>query len=167
MKKILFGFVLGLLALPLILLVGAFLGLFPIRGRVKPSEFEMWMAQRALSASVARHAQEVQNPVTANEQELLIGMKVYLSNCAGCYRDPSGPSQFGACFYPPVPQFASTPPAKPDWQMFWIVKNGVRYSGMPSWEGVIGEKEMWQAVTFLNHLRSLPSQVQEKWQKKP
>jgi mono/diheme cytochrome c family protein len=93
-------------------------------------------------------------------------MKVYLLNCAGCHGDPSGPSQFGAGFYPPVPQFPTNPPTKTDYQMFYIVKNGVRYTGMPSWEGVASERDMWLAVTFLSRLKSLPPEVQAKWHPK-
>jgi mono/diheme cytochrome c family protein len=59
-----------------------------------------------------------------------------------------------------VPQFASEPPDKPDWQVFWILKNGVRYSGMGAWNGEISAEKIWQVVTFLSQLRNLPPDIQ-------
>ena len=62
-------------------------------------------------------------------------MNVFRDACAGCHGDPNGISQYGQGFYPRVPQFAIDPPRRPDWQLFWIVKNDVRYSGMSAWDG--------------------------------
>jgi mono/diheme cytochrome c family protein len=87
-------------------------------------------------------------------------------NCAGCHGDASRRSQWGATgFYQRVPQFAESPPRKPDWQMFWIVKNGVRYSGMRAWRHLASDREIWQAVTFLSRLRDLPPAVASEWRK--
>jgi Cytochrome C oxidase, cbb3-type, subunit III len=65
----------------------------------------------------------------------LAGMNVFRDACAGCHGDPNRISQYGEGFYPRVPQFAIDPPRRPDWQLFWIAKNGVRYSAMSAWEG--------------------------------
>jgi thiosulfate dehydrogenase len=166
MRKFWLGFFVGLLGLPVLILLLANFGIFSPRARVQPPHWEMEVGRTALNASVARHAPQISNPFKGSNEEILAGMKVYLSNCAGCHGDPSGPSQFGLGFYPPVPQFPLNPPMKPDYQMFYIVKNGVKYSGMPSWEGVASEKDMWLAVTFLSHLRSLPPEIQVKWNPK-
>ncbi len=63
--------------------------------------------------------------------------------------------------------FASEPPNKPDWQMFWIVKNGVRYSGMGAWDGEISDDKIWQVVMFLSRLNNLPPEVQVDWVQQP
>jgi len=64
-----------------------------------------------------------------------------------------------------VPQFDLENPQKPDWQMFWIVKHGVRYSGMGAWGGEVSEDKIWKVVTFLSNLKSLPPDVQMEWRK--
>jgi hypothetical protein len=63
--------------------------------------------------------------------------------------------------------FGDAPPEMPDWQMFWIVKHGIRYSGMGAWEGEASEEKMWQMVTFLSQLRQLPPEVQAEWIQQP
>ena len=61
-------------------------------------------------------------------------------------------------FYPRVPQFARSPPRKPDWQLFWIVRHGIRHS---AW---LSDKEAWEVVTFLSRLDTLPAAVQAVWE---
>ena len=51
--------------------------------------------------------------------------------------------------------------------MFWIVKHGIRYTGMGAWEGEVKEDKLWQVVTFLSHVRQLPSEVQAEWSQPP
>lgn len=47
--------------------------------------------------------------------------------------------------------------------MFWIVKHGVRYSGMGAWGGLTSDDNIWKTVTFLSHLKSLPPDVEAEW----
>jgi hypothetical protein len=49
--------------------------------------------------------------------------------------------------------------------MFFVVKNGIRYSGMGAWDGMISDTEIWQVVTFLSNIKSLPEPVAAAWTK--
>ena len=98
-----------------------------------PPAREQALARVAVRASVARHAPRTPNPLRPSDEVLLAGMKVYRNNCAGCHGGPRRPSEWGSTdFYPRVPQFARTPPRKPDWQLYWIVARGVRIYLPPS-----------------------------------
>jgi mono/diheme cytochrome c family protein len=91
-------------------------------------------------------------------------MKMYRDGCAGCHGDAGKPSDWGTKdFYPRVPQFDAQPPQKPDWQLFWIVKHGVRYSAMGGWDGLLPDQKIWNIVTFLSHIRNLPPDVEAEW----
>ena len=99
-------------------------------------------------------------PFATVERSDRAGLKVYLDGCSGCHGDYQKPSHWGTtAFYPRVPQFALNAPDRPDWQLFWIVKHGVRYSGMAPWDGEIPDEKIWQVVTFLSRLRNLPPDV--------
>jgi len=50
--------------------------------------------------------------------------------------------------------------------MFWIVKHGVRYTGMGAWDKLLSDDEIWKVVTFLNHMEHLPPRVAEEFQRK-
>jgi mono/diheme cytochrome c family protein len=90
---------------------------------------------------------KLQNPVQPNSGNLRVGMKIYRDNCVGCHGDSGKPSHWETTgFYSRVPQFALEPPLKPDWQMFWILKRGVRYTGMGAWEGEMSDDNIWTVV---------------------
>lgn len=61
------------------------------------------------------------------------------------------------------PQFADVPSQLNAPQMFFVVKNGIRYSGMGAWDGMISDTEIWQVVTFLGSIHSLPEPVAAAW----
>jgi mono/diheme cytochrome c family protein len=176
MRKFLWGFVAGILLLPLTALAGAWLGLLPTTANSAPPAWERAIARTALDSAAARNAPHLVNPVAPTDENLLAGMKIYRNACSGCHGDASQSSDYGASFYPNVPQFASDPPRNPDWQLFWIVRNGVRYSGMSAWEGQwgkdasghdISDQKIWTVVTFLSRLRNLPPAVDAQWRAKP
>ncbi len=172
MRKFVMGVLLGILILPTVLFGVVYLGFFPALANAHPPRWEKALARLALSAYVARHAAHLKNPISATDENLLAGMRVFKDACAGCHGDPNARSDFGASFYPPVPQFVETPPREPDWQLFWIVKNGIRYSGMSAWDGqwhndkAESDDRMWKVVTFLSHLETLPPAVNAEWHKK-
>jgi mono/diheme cytochrome c family protein len=67
-------------------------------------------------------------------------------------------------FYPPVPNLISDPPDDPEWHIFFTIRTGVRYTGMPAWDGVLHEQDMWKVTSFLSHMDKLPPGVQQYWQ---
>lgn len=168
MRKFFLGFVLGLLAMPMLVFVMGWLGFLPsYAGGVEAPAWESGFGQMALKAYVQRHAPHVSNPLPQNDDTVMAGYKVFNDACAGCHD-----SGFGGMFYPKAPQFAKQHPDLPDWQLFYIIRTGVRHTGMPAWDrawhqgdAAISEDRMWHVATFLSRLGSLPPAVQAEWQK--
>jgi len=160
MRNLLCGCLVGVLAFAALSVLVLFSGVWPSHATERPPSAETQLARIALDRSLARHAVRRSNPIQPTEENLLAGMKLFGDNCAGCHGTGTRRSHWGSAnFYPPAPQFGFEPPAKPDWQLYSIVKHGVRYSGMAGWEGEMREDEIWKVVTFLTHLHSLPSLV--------
>jgi thiosulfate dehydrogenase len=161
------SFLFGLLLLPLAGFAMAWLGFLPSRATSTPSSLETAFGQKALRASLARCTPNLQNPIPISDDNLLVGMKIFRANCAGCHGDFGHPSQWGTTgFYPRVPQFADAPPALSPAEMFFVIKNGIRYSGMGAWDGMLSDGEIWQVVSFLSNLKSLPEPVAAEWKAK-
>jgi mono/diheme cytochrome c family protein len=115
-------------------------------------------------ASMERHAPRVTNPLMPNDQNLIEGIKLYTMNCAGCHGAlDRKPNTFGASFYPAAPNLISDPPDDPEWHIFYTIRTGVRYTGMPSWEKTLSSDDMWKVTMFLSHMEKLPPAVQEYW----
>jgi mono/diheme cytochrome c family protein len=165
MRTFLCGVLIGMILVPIVFFFVLRAGFWPIAATSQPSSWESRLAMRALQASVERVAPAQPNAITASEENLLAGMKTFKNGCAGCHGD-ARPSQWGTTsFYPRVPQFAQEPPRLTEPHMYWIVKHGVRYTGMAAWDGLLSD-EIWKVVTFLSHLEHLPPRVAEEFHRK-
>ncbi|HTV60087.1 MAG TPA: c-type cytochrome [Verrucomicrobiae bacterium] len=122
-----------------------------------PSAIESKLAMSAMDASADRNAPDQKNPVTATEENLVAGAKLFHDNCAGCHGLPSNSdTEFGESFYPPVPQFFKDAPDMPDNENFYVIKHGVRWTGMPAWNKTLTDQQIWQITTFLATIGKLP-----------
>jgi mono/diheme cytochrome c family protein len=167
MLKFLCGVGAGIVLVPVGFWFVLLAGLWPITATSQPPSWESRIARRALWGSVQRAPVPQSNPVAANEENLISGMKTFKNDCAGCHGDADKPSRWGmTSFYPRVPQFAQEPPQLTAPQMFWIVKHGVRYTGMAAWDNLLTDDETWKVVTFLANLERLPPRVAEQFHRK-
>ena len=164
MGKFLFGVIVTLLILTLGVLGFAMLGFFPTPANVEPPHLERHLAMSAVDASMDRHAPRVSNPLTPTDQNLEDGMKLYTMNCALCHGGlDRKPSTLATSFYPPPPNFISDPPDDPEWHIFYTIRTGVRYTGMPAWDKTLAPQDMWNITMFLSHMDKLPPAVQDYW----
>jgi thiosulfate dehydrogenase len=164
MIKFLLGLVVGI---GLVLLAGY---LFATHGGIfmgtegGPLPLEQSITEKAISASIGQSSHD-QSPLPADETNLQAGAHIYQKNCAGCHGGLDKPeSALAKRFYPHPPSLLS--PGKgvtddPVGATHWVVKNGVRFSAMPSYEGKLTDAEIWQVSLFLQNADKLPSSVQE------
>ncbi len=145
-------------------LLYARLGLINPRADIPVSSVESSVAMKFLDASLDRRAPDEKNPVGASEAELTAGMKLFQSNCAGCHGDINQEeSPMAESFYPRAPQFIHDAPDMPGNQNFYLIKHGIRYSGMPAWGRAMTDQQIWQVVGFLSAMDKLPESVQGEW----
>lgn len=164
MRKFLLGFLTGLAVIALAEFSYLRFGFLDTRADIPVSGLEERIAMPALDASIDRRAPNIKNPVDSSNVNLLAGMKVYQTNCAGCHGDVSHPhGPLADVFYPRAPQFVEDSPDMPENQNFYIVQHGIRLSGMPAWRQTLSDQQMWQVTTFLSHMDKLPTEVSEQW----
>lgn len=162
-------FILGVIVTAAVLVLGglgfALLGFFPTKANTAPPSLEQRVAHAALDASMERHAPRLNNPLPPSDQNLIDGMKVYYVNCSLCHGGlDRKPAALSKNFYPPAPNLISDPPNDPEWHIFFTIRTGVRYTGMPAWDGAIPEQDMWKVTAFLSRINKLPPAVREYWQ---
>jgi len=56
-------------------------------------------------------------------------------------------------------------PDMPDYENFYIIKHGVRWTGMPAWGNLMTDSEVWQVVTLLSRFEKLPPEAAEELKK--
>jgi mono/diheme cytochrome c family protein len=164
------NFVVGGVVTILVLLIGgaglALLGFLPTRANSAPPEIERHLAMSALDNSVDRHAPRLNNPVSPTDDNLIAGLKLYTMNCALCHGGVDRqPSTLEQSFYPPPPNLILHPPDDEEWHLFYVIHNGVRYTGMPAWDKTLSDPDIWKVTAFLSRIDKLPPAVQDYWQK--
>ena len=130
----------------------------------KPSTVETALANMAKDIVIPIETDDLKNPLPNNPPVVSQGREIYLQSCAICHgTDGHGQTNVGQGMYPPVMDLTS--PHVQHWndsQMFWIIENGVRLTGMPSWKGTISPDDTWKLVTFIHALPELNSAEAER-----
>jgi mono/diheme cytochrome c family protein len=161
-SKIILSVIVCFAVLALATLAFVMLGFAPTQARATPPRLESRIATQALHASMQRHAPRVTDPLVLSDQNLIDGMKIYYENCSICHGGlDRKPAPLAKNFYPPAPNLISNPLDHPEWHIFFAVRTGVRYSGMPAWEGVLSEQDIWKVTSFLSRIEKLPPGVQQ------
>ena len=166
MKNFVLGMIVTLVALGVGGLGWALLGYMPTSADESPPRIEARLANMTLDAAMERRAPRVTSPLPPTDENLIDGMKLYTMNCAGCHGGlDRKPAAFGASFYPPAPQLIVTPVDDPEWHVFYAVRTGVRYTGMPAWGKTLSEQDIWKITDFLTRVEKLPPAAQDFWKK--
>ena len=104
------------------------------------------------SRSIAAHAREIQVPDLNNPRLIAQGADHYASMCSGCHLAPGvASSELRDGLYPKPPnltEHAHTSAA----ETFWIIKHGIKMTGMPAWGKTHGDEAIWGLVAFLQKL---------------
>jgi mono/diheme cytochrome c family protein len=137
------------------------LGLMPVSADAKPGAFETWLAAFARDAAIERAAPERESPVAPTPENLAAAALLYRDHCAGCHGTlDAKENAFAASLYPPAPQFLSATAREhfpdSDGEIFVVVRDGIRFTAMPTFAHMLKEDELWQLVVFLKHLDDLP-----------
>lgn len=155
--KFLAGIVFGVVALGALAAVVLFAGWFDVAASVPPGALETRVARFALDRSVARRAPNASNPLGKDPAALKTGAEHYREMCVTCHGAPGvDSSEIGEGLNPAPPDLTlSRVQARSDGELFWIVQNGLRMTGMPAFGPTHKEREIWAIVAFLRHLPSL------------
>ena len=139
-------------------------GAFDPAASVPPGALETRVARFALDRAVARRAPKSPNPVKPGPDALRAGLAHYEHMCVGCHAAPGvDPSEAGEGLNPPAPDLTlGRVQERTDGELFWIVQNGVRMTGMPAFGASHKEEEIWKIVGFLRHLPALTPEEEKE-----
>jgi mono/diheme cytochrome c family protein len=120
----------------------------------QPSTTETNLANIAKDIVIPIQAKDLKNPVPATPEVLKDGQQLFLQSCAICHgTDGHGRTTLGRAMYPPAMDLTS--PHVQHWEdaeLYWIIQNGVRLTGMASWKDTITPADTWKLVDFVHHL---------------
>jgi mono/diheme cytochrome c family protein len=121
-----------------------------------PTRLEAFLARSARHLAIPAHARELRNPMTATPENLRDARLHFADHCATCHaNDGSGDSEIGPGLYPKPPDLRQGHTQKlSDGELYWIMQNGVRFTGMPSF-AEHSHEDLWKLVLFVRHLPQL------------
>lgn len=171
MKKFIVGVIIGLL----IPAVGGYIylasGMAPIATAAPPMPFEQKAANMIIHAHMNKEAPKNEPAIPADEANLTQGAAIYADNCAFCHGVPDTPATKAAKGMFPLPPQLFTKDEMvtddPTGKIFWKVKNGLRMSGMPGFNEMLTEPQMWQVSLLLNHADKISPAVKAALVNKP
>lgn len=145
----------ALVAIGVMVLAVAFRG--GISARREPSAIEARVARAVRTWAIPADARDAANPIAASPRVLAAGLAHFADHCASCHaNDGSGQTAVGRNLYPRVPDMRrSATQELTDGELFYIVENGVRFTGMPAWGGPESAEGSWHLVHFIRHLPRL------------
>ena len=150
-----------LIAAVMFLLAGAviYAGLYDVAATTPHSPATSWLLETARTRSIkAQAAGIVVPPGLTDPAKVIIGVEHYAAHCAVCHGAPGVPKgDIAQGLYPPPPDLAKTAPLYTPAELFWVVKHGIKMTGMPAWSDHSND-ELWATVGFLEKLPGMSEQ---------
>jgi len=115
-----------------------------------------WFLHWAMQNSVKTHSMNIETPDLSNPGLVHRAAGHFQTGCSPCHGSPVEPQS-------PVMEHATPPPpgllnVNEKWEpkhLFWIVKHGVKFTGMPAWVALERDDEIWSMVAFLRELPAM------------
>jgi len=134
--------------------------------REEPLTVEAYVARHLRRMAVPAGGRRARNPVALSAAVLTMARAHFADHCASCHaNDGGGKTEIGRNLYPKSPDMGLAATQElTDGELFYIIENGIRFTGMPAWGNgtTEGETESWQLVHFIRHLpRLAPQELKE------
>src|SRR2546429_2803160 len=131
-----------------------------LSSRATPTKFEIMLARNARHLATPASARLAQNPLLVSAEDLRDARLHFADHCAICHaNNGGGQTMIGGGLYPKPPDLRLPETQNlTDGELFWIIENGVRFTGMPAFSnsgGHGGMLDSWKLVHFIRHLPHL------------
>jgi len=136
------------------------------------SDFVYWLLEETRKSSIQKAAQHIQVPNLDDPELLLMGGADYEFMCSSCHLKPAqSESDMSVGLYPAPPNLAVSndehkghehgDDIQAERNDFWVIKHGIKASGMPAWGKTHDDQRIWAMVAFIKRLPTLsPEQYQ-------
>ena len=132
--------------------------------REKPSWIETVLARQARKIATPAAAKEMKNPQPVTEASTAEAREHFVEHCYVCHGSTGrGDTLYGRNLYPKVPDLAQADTQQlTDGELFYIISNGVRFTGMPAFGGEDSPDSIWALVSFIRRLPKLtPEEIKQ------
>ncbi len=154
------------LSIMLFSLVFVYSGFYSVGADVPHNKVTYWLLETIRDQSIARASSSIDVPNLDSPDMLLAGGPDYNDMCATCHLKPgTESSDMSIGLYPTPPNLSKQSQdslgnnknqiAR---RQFWVIKHGIKASGMPAWGPTHDDERIWAMVAFLQRLPDLNAQ---------
>ena len=142
--------------------VGIYAGLYNIAADVPHTQPVYWLLETVRDRSIAARARDIVVPNDLNDPNRISrGAGQYADMCSGCHLAPGMKrTEISRGLYPRAPELRRKTDLTPA-EQFWVVKHGVKMTGMPAWGVTHDDELLWDVVAFV---RKLPELTPEQYE---
>lgn len=115
-----------------------------------------YVIKKTMERSVERRARGIAVPPLGAPAQLERGFALFRAHCVQCHGAPGvAPEPFALGLTPLATPLQRTGLERTPAQIYWVVRYGIKMTGMPAWEFRMTEEDLWAVVAFVRHLPSL------------
>jgi mono/diheme cytochrome c family protein len=143
-------------------LAGYFVVARGFSAREEPSRVEVFLARNLRRLAIPSEAKAVTNPSPLTAERLPAAQDHWVAHCSGCHAlDGGGDTPIGKNLFPKPPDMkAPLTQDLSDGEIYYIISNGIRFTGMPAWGNEDSPEDIWDLVSFI---RKLPGMTPEEF----
>jgi mono/diheme cytochrome c family protein len=162
----------GALAVLVAVAAGVFFfgGFYSVAGTAEEPSFVNWALVHVRSASIVRHAADKPPAAFADPSSVQAGARIYAQiGCVYCHGAPGvNWSKFSEGLHPEPADLKEAADNRTPEQLFWVVRNGINMTGMPSFAGAgATDDDIWKIVAFLKKQPTVSDADFKAWTTKP
>jgi mono/diheme cytochrome c family protein len=139
-------------------------GVYNVAASKPHTSFTFWLTHETMIHSVRRQARSIEAPARFSGDQLVAGFCEYEAHCVACHGAAGvGRQQWVSGLEPSPPYLLDIHQQFSRKELFWVVKNGIKMTGMPSWKNEMSDQEIWSVVAWLEASAKLPPQAYVRW----
>lgn len=128
-------------------------GVYDVSASRPENRVTKWVLSTTMKRSVRVHARGIKAPDAVDQNTLDEGFEHYDEMCVTCHGAPGiDPSETGQGLEPSAPDLSKVAETWSPGELFWIIKNGIRRTGMPGFGVTHPDDKIWAIVSFVNKL---------------
>ena len=168
MKRTIITIVVTLVVLGALSVAYIFSGIFNVSQLVPHKAVTKWVIRTTLHYSVQKRFEKITVPAFTDTSMIAEGFTHYNEMCVICHGAPGiEPGELVQGLYPRPPVFYKSDDMPETGEAFWIIKNGIKMTGMPAFGPTHTDQQIWAITDFLlNKLNKMSPEEYLAWRKK-
>ena len=160
--RVIGGVLIGWILIAVAACVVFWTGSYNVAATNSAGPFERKLATFALNHAIQKRASVQSNPFSKPE-DIRAGLVHFKENCLDCHGAPGvEESEFGQGLNPPAPDLTLPVVQRMrDGELYWVVANGIRMTGMPAFSPTHKPDEIWKMVAFVRHMPEITQEEQQ------